>query len=35
MVPQWIIERKRDGGAVPEADLRAFVAAYAAVASKR
>ena len=30
MVPQWIIERKRDGGAVPEADLRAFVAAYAA-----
>jgi len=29
MVPQWIIERKRDGGAVPEADLRAFVAAYA------
>ncbi|MGI5869218.1 MAG: thymidine phosphorylase [Kiritimatiellia bacterium] len=30
MVPQWIIERKRDGGAIPEAELREFVAAYAA-----
>ena len=29
MVPQWIIEKKRDGGAIPEAELREFVAAYA------
>lgn len=30
MVPQWIIEKKRDGGEIPDAELREFVDAYAA-----
>jgi len=25
MIPQWIIEKKRDGGALDEADIRAFI----------
>lgn len=29
MVPQWIIERKRDGAELPAEDIRAFVDAYA------
>lgn len=29
MVPQWIIEQKRDNKELPEEDLRAFIAAYA------
>ena len=28
MVPQWIIEKKRDGQALPEADIREFIAGY-------
>ena len=28
MVPQWIIEKKRDGDALAEADIRAFIAGY-------
>ncbi len=28
MVPQWVIERKRDGHALEEGELRAFVAGY-------
>ena len=28
-VPQWIIERKRDGGALAEADIREWIARYA------
>ena len=28
MVPQWVIEKKRDGGALDEADIRAFIAGY-------
>jgi pyrimidine-nucleoside phosphorylase len=30
MVPQWIIEQKRDGKALAEADIRDFIAGYAA-----
>lgn len=30
MVPQWIIEKKRDGQSISESELREFVAAYAA-----
>jgi len=29
MIPQWIIEQKRDGGELPADDIRAFVDAYA------
>ena len=29
MVPQWIIEQKRDGAALAESDIREFIAAYA------
>lgn len=29
MIPQWIIEQKRDGGQIAEEDLREFIAAYA------
>ena len=28
MVPQWIIEKKRDGQELPEADIRAFIEGY-------
>ncbi len=28
MVPQWIIEQKRDGNALADADIRAFIAGY-------
>ena len=28
-VPQWIIERKRDGGALAEAEIREWIARYA------
>jgi len=28
MVPQWVIEKKRDGGALDEAEIRAFVAGF-------
>ena len=28
MVPQWIIEQKRDGRELPEADIRAFIDGY-------
>ena len=28
MIPQWMIEKKRDGGALDEAEIRAFVAGF-------
>jgi pyrimidine-nucleoside phosphorylase len=28
MIPQWIIEQKRDGGILAEADIRAFIAGF-------
>ena len=28
MIPQWVIEKKRDGGTLGEADLRAFIAGF-------
>ena len=28
MVPQWVIEHKRDGGELSEADIRAFIGGY-------
>ena len=28
MIPQWVIEKKRDGGALDEAEIRAFVAGF-------
>ncbi len=28
MIPQWVIEQKRDGGVLEEEDLRAFIAGY-------
>ncbi len=28
-VPQWIVERKRDGAALAEADIREWIARYA------
>src|SRR5574344_2904773 len=30
MVPQWIIEKKRDGGALEDAEIRAFIDGYTA-----
>ncbi len=30
MIPQWVIEKKRDGHALPPEEIRAFVSAYAA-----
>ena len=30
MIPQWVIEQKRDGGILSEADIRAFVAGFTA-----
>jgi len=29
MIPQWLIEQKRDGGVLPEAELRAFMEGFA------
>ena len=29
MVPQWVIEKKRDGGALEEAEIRAFIEGFA------
>jgi pyrimidine-nucleoside phosphorylase len=30
MIPQWVIEQKRDGGILAEADIRAFINGYTA-----
>ena len=30
MIPQWVIEKKRDGGALDEAELRAFIKGFTA-----
>lgn len=30
MIPQWVIEKKRDGGALDEAEIRAFIAGFTA-----